>query len=125
MQGNDHSVVDIVGTVLAGRLCRVECVNPELRFMAVLINPTKIDAVRRREKTHDLVDFDEGARLLGIKRYGVRKFLQHREQNGDPFLNLRTITNAQGSPVHLLSRGAIEQFLDAHVALVEIGGEMN
>ena len=40
-------------------------------------------------------------------------------------MNLHTIKNAQGSPVHLLSRGEIEGFLDAHVALVEIAGEMN
>jgi hypothetical protein len=119
------SVVDIVGAVLAGRLRRVECVNPGLRFMAILVNPTEVDAVLLREKSDDLVGFDEGARLLGIKRYGVRKFLRHRDQNGNPFLNLHTIKNAQGSPVHLLSRGEIERFLDAHVALVEIAGEMN
>jgi hypothetical protein len=119
------SVVDIVGAVLAGRLREVECVDPELKFMGVLVNPAEIDAILLKEKSDDLVGFDEGARLLGIKRYGVRKFLRHRDQNGKPFLNLHTIKNAQGSPVHLLSRGEIEGFLDAHVALVEIASEMN
>ncbi|MBF9044750.1 hypothetical protein HKCCE4037_15505 [Rhodobacterales bacterium HKCCE4037] len=38
---------------------------------------------------------------------------------------MHTIKNAQGSPVRLLSRGEIERFLDAHVALMEIAGEMN
>lgn len=114
------SVVDIVRVLLAGRLTRVEYVDPGLGFMAVLVDAAEVSAVLRQEVSGDLVSFDEAARLLGIKRYGVRKFLRLRDRAGKPFLNIHSILNAAGRPVEHISREGIDRFLESHVALVDI-----
>lgn len=119
------SVVDIVQALIAGRLCKVECVDPALRFIGVLVDPAEVCAVLRQDYSYDLVSFDEAACLLGIKRYGVRKFLQHRDQDGNLFLNLNTIPNAEGSPIEFLSRKEVERFLERHISLVEIASQLN
>lgn len=119
------SVVDIVRVLIAGRLCKIECVDPELRFLGVLVDPAEVCAVLRQEHSDDLVDFAHAARTLGIKRYGMRKFIQQRDPNGKPFLTLHTITNAEGSAIEFLSRKEVDRFLKRHISLVEIASQVN
>lgn len=118
------SVVDIVRALLASRLSHVECVNPELRFLAVLVDPNEIRTVLARESSGDLVSFAEAARLLGIKRYGVRRFLSLRDDHGHPYLHVHSIQNADGGRMNFLSRSEIASFLGSYVTLPEIAAQI-
>jgi|GEM_PF-718268 len=118
------SVVDIVRALLASQLRTVECINPELRFMSVLVDPKEIRAVLTRGSSGDLVGFAEAARLLGIKRYGVRKFLALRDAHGHPYLHVHSVQNAEGGKINLVPRSEIERFLASHVALTEIAAQV-
>lgn len=93
--------------------------------MAVLLDPDEVSTVLCQQVSRDLVDFGEAARLLGIKRYGVQKFLQARDEVGKPFLEVHVVEKAKGRQVQMLSREEIAGFLHSHVALSEIAVRMN
>ncbi|MDT0683121.1 TniQ family protein [Roseicyclus sp. F158] len=118
------SVTDIVRAPLGGKLEKVECVDPDLRFLGILLDPKEVSTVLIRESSPDLVGFEDAASILGIKRYGVRKFLDLRDRDGVPYLRVHSIQNSEGCQIDCLSRTEIAGFLREHIALADIASHM-
>jgi hypothetical protein len=117
------SMVDIVKALLAGRLVQVECVDPALRFMGVLVNPTEVRSVLSREASADFISADEAERMLGIKRYGVSRFLKLRDPSGAAYLRAHFVRDAEGRRIRVFSRCELARFLDEHTTLTDIAAQ--
>ena len=117
------SVVDIVTALLAGRLARVECVDPELRFAGVLVDPAEVRTVLSHEVSEDFVCLDEAARMLRTNRYRVNSFLKLRDAAGTAYLTAHFVENAEGARTRVFSRSELTGFLEAHVTLSDIAAE--
>ena len=116
-------VVGIVKALLAERLVRVECVDPELRFRSILVDPAEVRAVLSREASEDFVCVDEVARMLRIRRYAVSSFLKLRDPSGAAYLRAHFVQSAEDRRTRVFSKSEVMKFLDEHITLSEIAAQ--
>ena len=88
------------------------------------MNPREVSTVLIHESSPDFVGFEDAAGILGIKQYGVRKFLDLRDPAGRPYLRVHSIRNSEGYQIDCLSRTEISGFLREHIALADIASHL-
>lgn len=117
------SVVDIVRALLAGHLAHVECVDPELRFASVLVDPAEVRTVLSHGVSEDFVCLDEAARMLRIDCYRMSSFLKLRDETGTGYLHAHYVYSAEAKRTRVFSRSELAGFLEEHVTMTDIAAQ--
>lgn len=112
-------VFDIITAILEGRLSRIGCVDPELRFKGILVDPEEIKIVLPRRISSELLPVAEVQRLLGLSPSQLSSLLRARDKEGLPLLQPQSFHNAKGTSVSLFSRRDVTDFIDRYVTLKE------
>jgi hypothetical protein len=112
--------MDIVRGIQSGLFKKVEVVNSELKFKAILVDPTEVRMTLTRNQLKGFIGIEDAVQFIGMPQQGLNILVRMRKANGEPYITVRLVHNAKGVPVRLFSLDEIRAFRRDHLSLTEI-----
>lgn len=113
-------VLEIVNGILAGQFESVGVVDPSLKFKAVMVDPVEVRETLARQMAEGWVGLDEGARIIGIPKYGLSGLAKLHAADGTSYVRDDWVENSKGIRIRLFNKVDLEDFRRRYVSLKEI-----
>ncbi|MCE6949791.1 TniQ family protein [Cereibacter sphaeroides] len=112
--------LDIVWLVLEGKLERVEVLEPELKFVSVLVDPLEVREKTRVKEADVGVDQATAARMLGIMSSGLSYLVSNADRDGRPFISYIPVRNSAGTERRYFGPRELDRFKERYVHLKDV-----
>ncbi|MEM1352294.1 MAG: hypothetical protein AAGF27_08105, partial [Pseudomonadota bacterium] len=113
-------VMDIVKGILEGLFTCVEVVEPSLKFKGIMVDPAEVREALARKKADGYVSLDEGARIIGMPKFGLSALAKLRAPDGTHYARDHWLQNSKGAKMRVFERADLERFRKQHISLKEI-----
>ena len=113
-------VLEIVNGILAGQFESVGVVDPSLKFKGVMVDPVEVRETFARQMAEGWVGLDEGARIIGIPKYGLSGLAKLHAADGTSYVRDDWMENSKGIRIRLFNKVDLEDFRRRYVSLKEI-----
>ena len=117
-------VLDIIKAILDGHLTRVGCLDRDLRFKGIVVDPEEIKVVLAQLGDQGMLSVDEAAKRLRISPSKLEFLAKQTDKGGAPYLASVTFTNAKGVQKRSIPVANLDAFLDRHVSLTDLAVEL-
>lgn len=113
-------VLEIVNGILAGQFVSVGVVDPSLKFKGVMVDPVEVRETLARQMAEGWVGLDEGARIIGIPKYGLSGLAKLHAADGTPYVRDDWMQNSKGIRIRLFNKVDLEDFRRRYISLKKI-----